>query len=197
MRSEEATSEPMIGRWHVGQHPQYKFWCVMRVNHGGGVSSKSAQLKEEAEAVYAAMAAKGACRECGDVLDDSFMEPYKTKIREQRLCFSCLFWQDYVGKVADPASVRVRSHHYWILPDGKPDLGSFYGHGGAEFVIQFADGREVVSRNLWSQGLIPPHYRERLADNAEFIARGHRVVGNLTGQRGYVGPGSADGALHR
>ncbi len=49
-------------------------------------------------------------------------------------------------------------------------LGGFRGFGGREFRIRFYDGRtDVVTRNLWHQGIIPEHYRALLPDNAEWV----------------------------
>jgi hypothetical protein len=69
----------------------------------------------------------------------------------------------------DPACrVVVNNVHYIIVPDTN---SRFQGHGGAVFEIAFHDGRRVTSRNLWTQGKIPPKWRDRFPNNAEFIQR--------------------------
>lgn len=46
---------------------------------------------------------------------------------------------------------------------------SCFGFGGGKWVVRFHDGREVVTHNLWHVGTIPPPFRDRLPDNAEFV----------------------------
>ena len=83
------------------------------------------------------------------------------------------FWQEKVAW-ADPMHkyysicVRVNHEHYCIEEEGIGTYG-FKGHGGRKFHIKFFDGREVITDNLWYQGVIPPKYRELLPDNAEFV----------------------------
>ena len=83
------------------------------------------------------------------------------------------FWGPLV-KVADDGQSAVIGHvHYRIdkdLPAGRPDHCA--GFGGREHTIEFFDGRTVTTRNLWTQGLIPPAWRDRLPDNARFAQPG-------------------------
>lgn len=59
--------------------------------------------------------------------------------------------------------VVVDAEHYVIGPGGSG------GHGGRRFDIEFFDGRKVTTRDLWSQGTIPPKHRERYPNNARFV----------------------------
>jgi len=44
------------------------------------------------------------------------------------------------------------------------------GYGGRKFIIEFFDERPTITtHNLWHQGEIPPHFRDRLQDEANFI----------------------------
>jgi hypothetical protein len=70
--------------------------------------------------------------------------------------------------------VVVNNVHYLIAPDRSDNFG---GHGGARFEIAFHDGRRVTSRNLWSQGKIPPKWRGRFPNNAEFIPQERPSLG--------------------
>jgi hypothetical protein len=91
---------------------------------------------------------------------------------EAPLCRSCHFWAEYVALADDPRCVRIDGQHYWIVPDGQGPLGGlFQGSGGSAFTVEFFDGRRATSRNLWTQGQIPEHFRGRLPDNARFIER--------------------------
>jgi len=106
------------------------------------------------------------CVECAGKISYSYMEPFKSRMEERGLCFFCLFWMDYYDRVDSPECVRAEGQHYVICPDTTSGLRGF---GGREFTIEFFDGRSVTSRNLWSQGTIPPHFTSRLPDNARVV----------------------------
>lgn len=64
--------------------------------------------------------------------------------------------------------VVVDNHFYVIEPDLPPEHSGLRGFGGRRFDIEFFDGRRVTSHNLWSQGTVPPKWREAYPDNAVF-----------------------------
>jgi hypothetical protein len=66
------------------------------------------------------------------------------------------------------AQSPVINHTRFFLSDGQ-GFGGIRGNGGARYVIEFFDGRRVVSHDLWSSGIVPPKWRERFPDNARFI----------------------------
>lgn len=150
--------------WHL--HKQRDDWWQVRQVRHGGTCSLNFKSREAAEAKLAEMAANGACVECGDVLHADYVEPTRTQILERQLCFMCLFWSGYVAAKDEPAHVVANGWHYVISPDQPKGFRGFEGFGGAAFTVQFHDGREVATRNLWTQGEIPEHFRERLPDNA-------------------------------
>ena len=187
-----ADIELPVERWIAAQHPQYKHWCVLRISRDGGISSLGLgrdATETDAQAKLAEIQANGFCRECGDALYDSYMPKLKARIHAERMCFECIFWLDYIKVQGDPTHVIANGCHYTILPDQPSGYRGFLGHGGAEFSILFADGREVVTHNLWAQGSVPTRFRERMPNNAEFVQRGHRNIGAFAG---YGGAGSAD-----
>ena len=133
-----------------------------------------------AEAKLAEINANGPCVECGGQRVLDFETSCRTRLIEQGVCFSCLFWRDKVncdlaslrGKFSEHDRVVVDGRHFLITPDDTRHRDKWHcGHGGAEFIVQFNDGRRVVTHNLWSQGRIPAHFRERLPDNATFVKR--------------------------
>ena len=63
----------------------------------------------------------------------------------------------------------VNGERFSIAPDQPKGYGGFVGHGGAEFTIRFADGRGVVTHNLWHQGKIPDRFRARFPGNVKFV----------------------------
>lgn len=109
------------------------------------------------------------CKECGGIVSTNYH--HNEKMLEKHLCFRCNFWDEKVDIANDPATVRIDGEHYMIAPEDK-NIG-FKGFGGREFIIQFHDGRKVVSHNLWSQGFIPESFKSRLRDNAVFVKDYH------------------------
>ncbi len=78
------------------------------------------------------------------------------------------FWAKQLAE-HDQLTAIVDHVRYQIVRDpgpGKPD--HCRGFGGREHTIEFFDGRTVTTRNLWTQGTIPPAWRDRLPDNARW-----------------------------
>lgn len=48
--------------------------------------------------------------------------------------------------------------------------------GGRKFHIQMHDGQVIETTELWHQGTIPEHFRERLPDNANFLNGAGKVA---------------------
>jgi hypothetical protein len=110
------------------------------------------------------------CTSCGATYDPTHTNPDSTHGRfmgAKKVCFGCAFWSDKLN-IADHSRVaRIDGTHYFYEDDKD---GGFKGFGGRKFEIKFHDGRTVVTRNLWCQGNIPAHFRDRLPDNAEFLS---------------------------
>ncbi len=120
------------------------------------------------------------CSECHSFIYDQMMNG--AVMMERKLCFSCNYWFEWAHLLPDELTtllngedhkreaercVRVNGKHYYYHDD-EPGA-AFQGHGGAKFTIKFNDGRQVITKNLWAQGTIPAHFRDRLPDNAQFI----------------------------
>lgn len=86
------------------------------------------------------------CKECGFILDGS-----------SEVCFTCSYWS--AQKVANKDSFIIGGVHY------RPGKGGF---GGRTFEIERTDGTKW-SGELFTQGKIPPHFRDRFPDNAVFL----------------------------
>jgi hypothetical protein len=112
------------------------------------------------------------CKECTKLVEEKKL-PYSEALNKElifkQLCFSCNFWCIRCLGVESLKSVRVNGLHYWIGNTCGGDK-KFRGFGGRRFVIRFMGGREVTTTNLWHQGEIPEHFRERLPDNATFLS---------------------------
>lgn len=123
------------------------------------------------------------CRECGAVISYSFSNA--DELEFFGLCFNCDFWlghafredQDDPAKTADCRQVVAEmpdgaKHHYAICQEPSASTPkNWLGFGGSEFIVEFFSGETVTTHNLWSQGVIPVHLRDRFETNA-FICRG-------------------------
>ena len=78
------------------------------------------------------------------------------------------FWDEKETMKDNPRIVRAEGEQYYIGAKGKKQ-GTYKGYGGAKWRIEFKDGRVVETDNLWSNGTIPPAYRERMPDNAVLV----------------------------
>lgn len=65
----------------------------------------------------------------------------------------------------------------WLTIGGVKYPARGDGFGGGHFRIKFNDGTVVDTRDLWSGGVIPPAWREKIPNNAEFLTL-NRVTGN-------------------
>jgi len=113
------------------------------------------------------------CRECGTPnFSVYFTEPTHTRLLHTSTCHTCDFWLNLVEQHDDLQIARVAGTQYVVKPNKpNPPYPSHLGHGGATFRIRWHDDRpSVVSNNVWCQGDIPPAFKERLPDNADFLA---------------------------
>lgn len=112
------------------------------------------------------------CRECGQIFSTNYQEDTKANILKDNICFTCYFWKSKLSIKDDPCTVRINGVHYFI-GDNNSSKHAFKGFGGREFNIRFNDGRLVTTCNLWCQGDISDHFKERLPDNATFVEVKH------------------------
>lgn len=103
------------------------------------------------------------CVICGKEIEKSM---FTNKPLCSSECFQIDFWNDNVEAKDKPRIARIKGEQYYI---GKENQNGFRGFCGRKFCIRFLDGREVVTTNLWYNGVIPEDFKERLSDNAEFI----------------------------
>jgi len=108
------------------------------------------------------------CKECGKHETGNWCDACAQSLIDNKLCFNCNFWMEKVHKKNDLQIARIQGTHYFIEPDIPKGSAGFRGFDGQEFVIQFDDGKRIVTHNLWCQGEIPAHFRTRLRDNAKF-----------------------------
>ena len=110
------------------------------------------------------------CKECGEHYHPSMTG---AKLRPD-LCFGCNFWMEKVEWSLDPQEapycIRVNGAHYNVGAINPKNFRGFAGYGGTQFNIKTFDGRYFSTRNMWHQGDIPEHFKDRLPDNAEFVS---------------------------
>lgn len=150
--------------------------------------------RADAERLYAEIMAAPRCLECGDPQAGKWDKQTTAQMAERQLCFTCNAWTNRQREDASrPERVAIiNGYHFTISPDQPRGYQGFLGHGGRRFDIRFHDGRDVVTHNLWAQGLIPGHFRDRMPDNAVFVQREEvGYVGPSGTGGGYVGGGSA------
>lgn len=108
------------------------------------------------------------CAECGK--DTTLDRRHHHYVRhDKELCFSCNFWMMLV--LCDRTlSYVIDGHHYILGPQGSGVPSQYRGFSGRKFIIQrLSDGRTIETVDLWHQGKIPQHFRDRLPDDAVFV----------------------------
>lgn len=111
------------------------------------------------------------CAECRTPVFGEAIKKWAADVRvrldERKLCFGCLIWTEHLEEKSSRI-VRVKGVQYRIgEKTSAPDHCK--GFGGSRYKIKFFDGRKEESTNLWCNGDIPPHFRDRMPDNAEFV----------------------------
>ena len=115
------------------------------------------------------------CCECGRrELPATWIEEVHDHLFELQMCFNCAFWFDWLEEFQQRPDKKfvVAGTAYTICHAPEKGLTTFRGFGGRNFKIRWPDGREAESGNLWCQGDVPKHWRERLPDTAEFVKVG-------------------------
>lgn len=87
---------------------------------------------------------------------------------EEKLCFTCWFWNNNLIADKNRKYAVIKGEHY-VLESHTDSY--FKGFGGSKFYIKFNDGHIEFCDNLWYQGEIPQEWKEKFPDNAEFITK--------------------------
>lgn len=108
-----------------------------------------------------------ACKKCGALEMASYVENVRAQMLEAEVCFYCNHWEQ-IAAMPDDRLLVINGATY---RDGGRKFNTnsgFLGHSGHVFRIR-KDGVEWETNNLWSGGVIPEEFRDRLPDNAEFV----------------------------
>ena len=161
--------QPTDQDWHVHQHER-GHWQIVQTNGGGSTRLNFGDDEARCRGKFEEMLAHGPCVECGGVRYVDFVATMKARLLESGLCSTCDHWTMLHAKREDPRVAVIEGQHYMIERDLSPRTPRHCaGFGGSKHTIRFNDGREVVTHNLWAQGTIPDHFRERLPDTAIFV----------------------------
>lgn len=107
-----------------------------------------------------------ACRFCGDLT-----MPWHTRALhpEQEGCWGCREWISSLRKATTKlASFIVGGELHEIGQEFPRKNSGMRGFGGRPYLVQFDDGRQIYSTNIWFQGEIPRHFRYLGRDDAEW-----------------------------
>ena len=102
------------------------------------------------------------CEVCGKEIETS---KYSSGIICSDECFHDHYWLERIKRKNCKTQVVIDGSVYQI---GDEHTCSMRGFDGRKFVIDFFDGRRVITTNLWSNGPIPENFRKRLPDNAKW-----------------------------
>jgi hypothetical protein len=111
------------------------------------------------------------CVECGKVEELRWVESRNDDLKRRQMCFTDAFWAEHREEDDEYAIVTDDFTHYQIGDEDYPiKRGPGRGFDGTKFRVQFYDGREVWTTNLWGQGTVPEHWRGRFTPNAEVVS---------------------------
>lgn len=116
------------------------------------------------------------CPMCGDACDaGSYMKCRESDLmRETGYCFGCALWE---LRARTGQALVIEGNVYGLGGNTKP--GQFNGMGGRWFDIEYFDGKQVRTCDLWSGGQIPERFRDRIPDTARFLdGAGFKRIGD-------------------
>ena len=90
----------------------------------------------------------------------------ENNMKENGECFECSLWRNRLPLVGNPDVAIIDGTFYTIGDENDPS--PFKGFGGDKFVINFKDGRQITTTNLWCGGDIPEHWKDKFPNNADF-----------------------------
>lgn len=107
------------------------------------------------------------CSVCGSPYSLSYCN--KADLIKHEMCSLCNFWREKV-------ETRTKDHvcvegHFYRLGNANPADSRMLGHGGRKFYVRRHGEKEIkVFNDVWHAGEIPPAFRDRLKDDAEFLS---------------------------
>lgn len=102
------------------------------------------------------------CKECGGLVSAQYDPKTKARIVDLNLCFTCQYWEAFTHS---RSLIIAEGSAFTVCPDTTDTREA--GFGGDRFRITKHTGEIIETNNLWHRGVIPHHFRSRMADNAE------------------------------
>ena len=103
------------------------------------------------------------CPTCNQEIGKFFSD--EQSMKEHGECFECSLWRERLPLVGRPDVAIIDGTFYTIADENAPGSRGF---GGDKFVINFKDGRKVITTNLWCGGEISESWKSHFPDNADF-----------------------------
>lgn len=125
------------------------------------------------------------CSECGEEGRNTYSEPYRARMLERRLCWTCNFWRDMDEELSrDHARKTIIGGH--IYGPGNRTSGSFRGMAGRRFDIEYIEpsvhaGKRITTFDLWSGSTLPDRLKAKYPDTAVFLNGAERCQVGETG----------------
>jgi hypothetical protein len=109
------------------------------------------------------------CKECGKEQNLVYSIEINSELVNREECHSCNHFLSILRKRDQSDCFRINGIHYMAIAEQKQTTKAYRGFGGRLFKIIPLDGRPAfISDNVWCQGEIPSHLRDRMPDNATF-----------------------------
>lgn len=102
------------------------------------------------------------CIECAETVEFRWVEEVNEDLRRRQMCFLDAFW---AKQLEQPGGVVTESFSHYRI--GAEDARGFRGFDGRRFFVEFFDGSEVETTNLWGQATVPERWRDRFVPNAK------------------------------
>lgn len=127
--------------------------------------SRSVGFESVEQAVADGKLAPNPCRICGSPYMLSYGDGLNERLLAEQMCHGCNFWN---SQLAQAGGLRINGSHYRLGNESGP--AKWRGFAGRRYRIRrFGELEPIETTDLWCQGLIPPHWRAALPDNAEFV----------------------------
>lgn len=104
------------------------------------------------------------CPTCGEEIGRFVSD--KSSMEKHGECFVCSLWRKRLPLVKNSNVAIIDGTFYTIGSENDPS--PFRGFGGDKFIINFKDGRQVTTTNLWCGGDVPEAWKSQFPDNADF-----------------------------
>jgi hypothetical protein len=142
------------------------------ISEGGEFGSMSRSYESEEALIKDLLVHSEPCRECGGVIQCSWIGKTGQILKEKCICFHCNHWVEIIEENDfERRRVIVNGSAYWRkdYKNVSRDRESCLGFSGSVFNIKMFTGEVHKTNDLWHSGEIPDRFRQRLPDNATFL----------------------------